>query len=206
MRLLKCALPIVLVVMGAVTPACFFLARAFASDEKIDVKPLLESWEKQVRKRINKNDKLKALAAKSRLVVLHSRRIFAKGDYLHSAYNFLFETSDPQKHGNYVHLLFHNSRPNTFQFNRLNSDDNLLVHLGTADFAKDPDPRKISIDEPGVLGGDTAEATEGHLYLLRIRDDMANFYVLFQIVAVDKNSHYMAFLWRKLPGGKGAKD
>ena len=41
------------------------------------------------------------------------------------------------------------------------------------------------------------------MYLERIRDNRGNnFYVLFKIVAVDKDSRYMAFLWRKLLGGK----
>jgi hypothetical protein len=45
------------------------------------------------------------------------------------------------------------------------------------------------------------------VYLERVRDDRGNnFYVLFQIVAVDKESRYMAFLWRKLPGGKIVKE
>lgn len=50
-------------------------------------------------------------------------------------------------------------------------------------------------------------AVEGHVYLLRIRDAKGNrFYVLLKVAAVDIHSRYMAFLWRKLPGGKVIKD
>ena len=49
-------------------------------------------------------------------------------------------------------------------------------------------------------------AVEGKVYLERVRDTEGNnFYVLFQVIAVDKDSRYMAFLWRKLPGGKVVK-
>jgi hypothetical protein len=82
---------------------------------------------------------------------------------------------------------------------------NLVVDLGKVDFGKDPDPAKISINHPGVFPS-VAKAVQGHVYLEHVRDDQGNdFYVLFQIVAVDKDSRYMGFLWRKLPGGKVVK-
>ena len=87
----------------------------------------------------------------------------------------------------------------------LGGQENLVVDLGKTDFEKDPDPAKISIDDPGVMIM-LATAVPGHVYLERIRDNRGNnFYVIFQVVAVDPASRYMAFLWRKLPGGRVAR-
>jgi hypothetical protein len=167
----------------------------------------MEQWEKDIRARLEKDAKLKALAAKHPLVVLHSRALYCAGDYKESAYSFVHESADEAKHRNNVQLLFHNGgNPNTLVFNMAVGQQNLVVDLGEADFGKDPDPAKISIDQPGVSAGD-AKAVAGHVYLERVRDDRGNnFYVLVQVVAVDRDSRYMAFLWRKLPGGKVVKD
>jgi hypothetical protein len=82
---------------------------------------------------------------------------------------------------------------------------NLVADLGIRDLAENPDPKKVDIDGPGQntwLPGH-CKAIEGHVYLERIRDTNGNsFYVVFKVVAVDRNSRYMAFLWRKLPGGR----
>src|SRR5262249_44178424 len=117
------------------------------------------------------------------------------------------ESNEEGKHHNDVHVQFHNGgEPNTFQFNMSVGQQNLVVDLGDVDFAKDPDPSKISINHPDVLTGQ-AKAVEGHMYLERVRDSRGNnFYVVFQMVAVGKASRYMAFLWRKLPGGKVVKE
>jgi hypothetical protein len=181
-----------------------------AADVKQPVPPAnpeMQRWEKDLRVHLDKDAKLKALAAKHALVVLHSRALYAGGDYKQSAYSFIQGTSDETKHHNNVQILFHNGgAPNTFVFNMSNGQQNLVVDLGEADFGKDPDPAKISIDKPGVFSGD-AKAVMGHVYLERVRDDRGNdFNILFQVVAVDKDSRYMAFLWRKLPGGKVSKD
>jgi hypothetical protein len=103
-------------------------------------------------------------------------------------------------------MLFHNGgNPKTFAFNMVVGQQNLVADLGEAEFGKDPDPAKISIDQPGVFSGE-AKAVEGHVYLERVHDDRGNkFYVLLRIVAVDKDSRYMAFVWRKLPAGKVVK-
>ena len=167
----------------------------------------VQQWEEAVRARLNKDAKLKALAATHPLVVLHSRALYAKGGgYGWSCYSFIDQTADPRKHGNSVQLQFHNGgKPKTFGFNTKVGQQNLVVDLGKVDFRNTPDPARISIDHPGVLPGE-GTAVEGHVYLERIRDDRGNnFYVLFQVVAVDKGSRYMAFLWRKLPGGKVVK-
>jgi hypothetical protein len=164
-------------------------------------KPPMEQWEKEVRTRLDKDAKLKALAAKHRLVLLHSRKLYAGGHYKQSAYSFICASADEKTHRNSVHLLFDNGTPNTFMVNMTVGQQNLLVDLGQADFTKNPDPAKISIDHPGVVT--VAKAVEGHVYLERIRDQRGNnFYVLLQVVAVDKGGRYMAFLWRMLPGGK----
>lgn len=65
---------------------------------------------------------------------------------------------------------------------------------------------KISIDDHSVLSTYVEKAVVGRVYLERIHDDLGNnFYVLFQVIAVDKDSRYMAFVWRRLPGGKIVK-
>jgi hypothetical protein len=173
------------------------------ADEKQPIELLIQQWEKQVRNRLETDAKLKPLAAKYQLVVLHSRVLYAKGDYKQSSYSFITQSADTKTHRNDVQIQFHNGgNPNTFQFNMVVGQQNLVVDLGRADFAKNPDPARISIDHPGLASGQ-AKAVEGHVYLERIRDDRGNnFYVLFQVVAVDQDSRYMAFLWRKLPGGK----
>jgi hypothetical protein len=167
----------------------------------------MEQWEKDIRTRLEKDARLKALAAKYPLVLLHSRALYAGGDYKRSAYSFIHESADEAKHRNDVQVLFHNGgNPNTFGVNMAVGQQNLVVDLGAVDFEKGPDPAKISIDQPGVLSGEV-KAVEGHVYLERVRDGRGNnFYVLFQIVAVDKESRYMAFLWRKVPGGKVVKE
>lgn len=170
---------------------------------KQPVETLVRQWEKDVRKRLGKDARLKALATRHPLVVLHSRHLYAGGDYKGSAYSFVYETAEAKKHRNDVQVLFHNGGdPKSFDFNMLVGQQNLVVDLGKVDFRKDPDPARISIDHPGVASGG-AKAEEGHVYLERVRDDRGNnFYVLFQVVAVDGGSRYMAFLWRRLPGGK----
>lgn len=187
-------------------PGFFPLDHAFAEDKQ-PIEMLMVQWQKDVSTQVDKDAKLKALAAKYPLVVLHSRDLYCKGDYKKSAYSFIYETADVDKHHNNVQLLFHNGGdPRTFDFNMVVGHQNLVVDLGKADFEKDPDPSKISIDRAAVFSGG-ADAIEGHVYLERVRDHQGNnFYVLFQIVAVDKDSRYMAFLWRKLPGGQIIKD
>ena len=171
--------------------------------KKADIDALMKQWEKDVREQMEKTASLKALAAKYPLVVLHSRALYAGGGYLRSGYDFVLETSDPSKHINQVQLTFHNGgEPCNFIF-----APNLLVDLAKWDFSKDPDPLKISIDDPSVLSTLVEKPVVGHVYLQRIHDDWGNhFYVLFQVVAVDKDSRYMAFIWRRLPGGKLVKE
>jgi hypothetical protein len=175
-------------------------------DEKDPVETMMKDWEKQIRSNLQKDGNLRALAAKYPLVVIHSREIYAQGGYKRSVYSFVYESSDEAKHGNDVQIQFHNGgKPNTFQWNMTVGQQNLVVDLGKADFNKDPDPAKISIDHPGVLTGQ-ADALEGHVYLEHVRDHRGNsFYVVLQVVAVDKESRYMAFIWRKLPGGSIVK-
>jgi hypothetical protein len=55
----------------------------------------MQQWEKDVRARLDKDAKLKALAAKHPLVVLHSRALYAGGDYGQSAYSFIHESGRP---------------------------------------------------------------------------------------------------------------
>lgn len=161
---------------------------------------LIPGWEKAVREKIAKDPALKALAAKYPLVLLHSGR-FAGGGYLQSAYSFIYETANAQKHGNDVQLLFDNGPGNrTFQVNMLTNQKNTVADLGKVDFNVDPLLKK---DHPGGAGRQQALAVDGHVYLEKVEDTNGNrFFVLFKIVAVDDESRYMAFIWRRLPGGK----
>jgi hypothetical protein len=171
------------------------------------VQGLLATWEKEVRNKVRKAPPLKALTDKYPLVILHSRR-YAGGGYLHSAYSFVYETAEEGKHKNDVQLLFDNgSRNCTFELNMVVGQQNLVVDLGRVDFARDPGPRKLDPDSDTFWVPDGCKAVEGHVYLERVRDSNGNkFYVVFQCLAVDKDSRYMAFVWRRLPGGKVVKE
>ena len=79
-----------------------------SGQEQPAVEPLLKQWEKEVQARLEKDAKLKALAAKFPLVLLHSRALYAGGDYKHSAFSFIHQSADPDRHHNDVQLLFHN--------------------------------------------------------------------------------------------------
>ena len=81
----------------------------------------------------------------------------------------------------------------------------MLADLGKVDFAKDPDVKNIDLDGDGLNSWDptNCKAIEGDVYVEKVRDeDGNNFYVIFQVVVVDKDSRYVAFIWRRLPGGK----
>jgi hypothetical protein len=170
-------------------------------DEEDKPVPPMKEWEDAVRKRIAKDDRLKKLAAKHKLALLHSRAQYGKGGkYGMSAFSFLFETADDKAHGNIAQLIFDNGGGER-KFAVIGPWC-LLVDLGEVEFDQDPDPKKISVTHAGFipLG---AEAKEGHVYLERVRDQPGNnFYALVEVVSVDPGSRYVAFLWRKLPGGK----
>src|SRR2546421_5069977 len=102
------------------TGAALFAALAMTSpaDDKSAEGPALAQWEKDVRARVQKDARLRAAAAKCQLVVLHSRKLYAQGDYKQSAYSFIYETAEPAAHRNDVHLLFDNGgEPRTFEAN-----------------------------------------------------------------------------------------
>jgi hypothetical protein len=166
---------------------------------------LLKQWEKDVRERMEKDPNLKKLAAKYPLVLLHSHYLYGRWGCEQSSFSFNFESADPNIHGNRAQLQF-NGPTNKIGFQKLADQQNLVVDLGVADFATDPDPRAITIDDPRILPS-YGKAVEGHVYLERVRDAAGNdFYVVFQVVALEKErGRYLAFLWRKLPGGKVVK-
>jgi tetratricopeptide (TPR) repeat protein len=167
---------------------------------------LLAKWKKGVKAKIAKDAALKALAGRYPLVVLHTRR-FAGGRYFKSAYSFIYETTDESKHFNDVQLLFDNGgEGNRLDVNMLGGQQNLVVDLGDVDFVKDPDPKKVDPDSDDFWMPDGCKVVEGHVYLERVRDDRGNkFYVVLKVIAADKDSRYMAFIWRRLPGGKVVK-
>ncbi len=181
-----------------------WLRAGIAAEDK--PKPMMKEWEQAVRAKIARDDKLKMLAAKYPLVLLHARVPYATGGYGHSAFSFIYESSEEEKHGNYVQIVWGNggSIKNRFETNMLVGLKNLVADLGKVDFEKPPELQRITIDHPGLA--DYGIASEGHVYLERVREpDGNNFYVLFQVVAIDRDGRYMAFLWRKLPGGKIVK-
>ncbi len=166
---------------------------------------LMPIWEKAVRDRMGREPDLKRLAAKYPLVVLHSRRYAPlDGNYGRCSYSFIYETANEREHGNDVQIQFdnHSDGPgeSAFLVNMVTNQRNSAVDLGNVDFATDPDSAKA--DRPEAHH-DQHPAIPGHVYLERVQDTNGNrFFVLFKIVAVDKESRYMAFLWRRLPGGK----
>jgi tetratricopeptide (TPR) repeat protein len=173
---------------------------------KAMIDTLLAEWEKGVTAKIAKDASLKAVVGKYPLVILHTRR-FAGGNYFKSAYSFVYETSDESKHFNNVHILFDNGPGNnTFNINMTTDQRNLVVDLGEIDFTKDPDPKKVDPDSDNFWMPSRCKVVEGHIYLERVRDDSGNkFYVVLKVIAADKDSRYMAFVWRRLPGGKVVK-
>jgi hypothetical protein len=166
---------------------------------------LLGGWRDTVKKKTDNDPALNKLVSKHPMVLLHSRR-YAGGGYLQSAYSFLYETTIERKHYNDVQLLFDNGLRNTFDLNMVVGQKNRVADLGTVDFEKNPDLKKIGADEKFQWESDWCKAIEGHVYLENVKDDRGNnFFVLFQVVAVEKDSKYIAFVWRRLPGGKIVK-
>jgi hypothetical protein len=156
-------------------------------------------WERAVRNRLVRDPAEKALAAKYPMVLLYSRR-YAGGGYFQSTYSFLYETADEKKHLRDVQLQFDNGRGDrTFGINMVNHQSNRVADLGEIDFDVDPDPAKVKFE------GDKKQSFEaflGHVYLEKVEDTNGNrFFVLFKVVAVDEQSRYMAFVWRRLLGG-----
>jgi RNA polymerase sigma factor (sigma-70 family) len=161
---------------------------------------LLPLWEQTVREQIAQDPAWKALAAKYPLVLLHSRRFVPGGRYLQSTYSFLYETADERKHYGDVQLQFDNGRGDrTFQVNMVTNQKNTVVDLGNVDFTIDPNPAKADFEGPDRQ---QHEAIQGHVYLQKVADTNGNrFFVLFKMLAVDEQSRYIAFIWRRLPGG-----
>jgi hypothetical protein len=188
----------VVVIAGLLVAGLSSVAQA-QSDEP-GIGELMPKWRKQTWARIEKDPRMKQLAKHS-LVVVHSRMKYAVGGaYGESAFSFNYESSNPAAHKNDVQLLFEGER--AFRVNMVVGQQNMVMDLGAVDFEKSPDPSTISIDDKEVFATE-ARAIEGHVYLLRIRDERGNsFYVLLQLVTMDEQSRYMAFVWRRLPGGR----
>src|SRR5688500_6971270 len=101
MRLSRCLLLLAGLLWSAAYPFAVPVSADGDVDHRIKMKRLTESWEKDVRKKLAKDVKLKGLADKHPLVVLHSRVNYSiKGEFGRSAFNFLLATGDDQKHGN----------------------------------------------------------------------------------------------------------
>jgi hypothetical protein len=84
--------------------------------------------------------------------------------------------------------------------NMVDGHDNRVVDLGVVAIANDPDVRQGAADQKTAWQNVIANAVAGHVYLEQVRDQVGNdFFVLFQVVAVDRDSRYMAFVWRRLP-------
>jgi tetratricopeptide (TPR) repeat protein len=164
---------------------------------------LVAAWRKDVAAKVDRDRGLQALTGKYPLVLLHSRR-YAGGGYLQSAYSFLYESTDESTHRNDVQLLFDNGGPpNEFQVNMVVGQENRIADLGRVDFQKDPDPARVAKER---WAEHHVKAVPGHVYLERVQDDRGNqFYVVLQVVDLDAQGRYVAFVWRKLPGGKVVK-
>jgi hypothetical protein len=165
------------------------------------VDQLLPAWKGTVQARIAQDPAVRGLAEKYPLVFLHSRRLVIFGGYNRCCYSFVYETSDPNKHYNDVQLLFDNGQGRqAFQINMVTNQKNTLTDLGVVDFAGDPN---IEIRDSDIVDRTEHKAVEGHVYLEKVEDTRGNqFSVLFKVIAVDKESRYVAFIWRRLPGGK----
>jgi hypothetical protein len=162
---------------------------------------LMPIWEKAVQDQVARDPALKALDKRYPVVLLHSRGYVSGGSYQQCAYSFLYETADERTHNNDVQLQFDNGRSDrTFIVNMLTDQKNTVADLGNMDFTKDPSRTAADFEGPDK---NTHEAIKGHVYLEKVEDANGNrFFVLFKVVAVDEQSRYMAFVWRRLPGGK----
>jgi hypothetical protein len=181
-------------------------ARAQSGPNPLAVDAYLTVTKKDVEKKIAMDPKLKALAGKYPLVLLNSREWFCWGDYLESAFSFIYETNDPAKHKNDVQLVFDTGgERGEFDVNMVVGQSNLVADLGDVDFTANPNPQAVDINGDGQntwLPGE-CKAVVGHVYLERVYDKEGNkFFVMFKVVAVESEFRYVAFLWRKLPGGK----
>lgn len=187
--------------------ACMAALRAarFEQGQAPDLREIdkqIAEWEKAVRANLDKDQALKALTTKYPLVLLHSRTLTG-GWHGKSAFSFNCETADPEKHANDVQLSFGNGRADRLDVNIVNGQRNLIVDLGAVDFEKDVDPRKIDITANDTWLTGNATSVQGHVYLERIQDARGNnFFVLFKVLGLDAGCKYMAFTWRRLPGGK----
>ncbi len=175
------------------------------AEEKARLNERMTEWEAAVREKVSKDARLKALAAKHSLVLLHARR-YSGPVYGRSAYSFIYATTELKKHHNDVQIEFdHGSTRPDFRVNMMYGQQNLVTDLGRVDFAKDADPLHVDIDGDGQQTwlAECCAAVEGHVYLERVKNVYGTrFYVQFLVVAVDPENRYMAFLWRRLPGGR----
>jgi hypothetical protein len=178
----------------------------FSAAELAKVDQRMAEWGKAVREKMLKDPTLTVLAVKYPLVLLHSRHYSKGGAYDRSAYSFIYRTSDQKKYHNDVQIGFEPSGtcPDFTLHNSLDRQ-NLVADLGQVDFTKDADPRQVDLDGAGQYTwlADYCAAVEGHVYLERVKNiDGTHFFVQFLVVAVDPDNRYMAFVWRRLPGGK----
>jgi hypothetical protein len=158
---------------------------------------LRAQWADEVRRRYAKDEVVSVKLREHDLVVLASRRQY--GD-ARSGWDFKGIGSFEQPF-----LMFHNgplARPWAYATGS-NNDHSYLLDLGKADFDKDPNLALLAINHPHL--GYHMEMKDGHVYLMQIRDNAGtHFYVVFQVLAADPKCRYLAFIWRRLPGGKDA--
>jgi len=198
-----CALAVAL---GALSPLPAVVRAQQGRADPAAVDAFLVAARQDVEKNMAKDPALKKLAAKYPLVLLASREWFGGAK---CAFSFIDGTNDDVKQRKGVQLMFHNGGyEKSFDINLEVGQSNLVADLGNVDFTKDPDPKAVDIDGEGQhTWMPDGQAEEGDVYLERVRDREGNhFYVLFKVVALEKDSRYIAFLWRKLPGGKVVKD
>ena len=181
-----------------------FSGQAIGQDEEkkpitaLELSRLMTGWEKEVRGRANKDDKLKVLVKKHPLAILHCDRMNVPDIARQSGFSFVHGSAVEAVHRCATEIIF-TGEPGPYL--KIVPSKCFLVRLSKTDFEKDIDPGKITIDDPEIMT-DGVIPLEGDVFLLRVRDSANDFFVAFQVVAIDPDWKYVSFVWRVLPGGR----
>jgi hypothetical protein len=135
-----------------------------------------------------KNEKLKPLAEKYSLVFLAEVPVegtkVGPGEAVTTQTGFNFTRETTVSAGAEIQFLGFDKK---FFDIRTTEPRNFIADLLEHEFEKNPDPEKISIDHAGISGSGV-HAIERHVYFQHINTRSgSDFYVFFQVVAVEKN-------------------
>lgn len=158
-----------------------------------------EIWKQKIEQHLLKNVATKAITDKYGYSFIHSKTKFQTTGLHHCAYNFVYSTSDENKHKGNVQLIYHyQGNPMALEVNVSNASNNLIADIGEWEFTKDCDVNSIQVNANPTWQL-SAKAVEGHTYVIRIFDEQGNrFFVLLRVVYVDPKGEYVAFTWRKM--------